>query len=264
MSGLPASLLSSLRVQRRVVFALLMREVVTRFGRHNIGFLWLFLEPMIFTVGVTALWTATKAVHGSNLPIVAFAVTGYSSVLLWRNMPSRCIGALEPNRTLLHHRNVKLLDVYLARLLLEVAGASMSFVVLTLFFSGIGWMDLPQDVLKVIAAWLLLIWFGFSLAILLASLSEQFEVIEKLWHPATYLFFPLSGAGYIVSALPSSAQHLALYLPMVNGVELLREGYFGSQIEAHYDIPYMVAVCLMLSLIGLAQLRKIGGKVLAG
>ena len=264
MSGLPASLLTSLRVQRRVVFALLMREVVTRFGRHNIGFLWLFLEPMIFTVGVTALWTATKAIHGSNLPIVAFAVTGYSSVLLWRNMPSRCIGALEPNRTLLHHRNVKLLDVYLARLLLEVAGATMSFVVLTLFFVGVGWMELPQDVLKIVGAWLLLIWFGFALAILLASLSEQFEVIEKLWHPATYLFFPLSGAGYIVSALPTSVQDLALYLPMVNGVELLREGYFGSQIEAHYDIPYMVAVCLLLSLIGLAQLRKVNGKVLAG
>jgi hypothetical protein len=43
---------------------------------------------------VTALWTATKSVHGSDLPIVAFALTGYSSVLLWRNMPGRCIGAL--------------------------------------------------------------------------------------------------------------------------------------------------------------------------
>jgi capsular polysaccharide transport system permease protein len=263
MTSGSSSLLSALQVQRRVVFALLMREVVTRFGRHNIGFLWLFLEPMIFTVGVTALWTATKAIHGSNLPIVAFAVTGYSSVLLWRNMPSRCIGALAPNRTLLHHRNVKLLDVYLARLLLEVAGASMSFVVLTLFFVSAGWMDWPQDVLKIIAAWLLLIWFGFSLAILLAALSEQFEVIEKLWHPATYLFFPLSGAGYIVSALPKEAQELALYLPMVNAVELLREGYFGSQIEAHYDIPYVAAFSLVMSLIGLAQLRRVSSKVIA-
>jgi ABC-2 type transport system permease protein/capsular polysaccharide transport system permease protein len=263
METMTRSFITSLRVQRRVVFALLMREVVTRFGRHNLGFLWLFIEPMIFTLGVTALWTATRSIHGSNLPIVAFAVTGYSSVLLWRNMPSRCIGALEPNRTLLHHRSVKLLDVYLARLLLEVAGASMSFVVLTLFFVGIGWMAMPQDVLKIIAAWLLLIWFGFSLAILLATFAEQFEVVEKLWHPATYLFFPLSGAGYIVDALPKGAQDLALYLPMVNGVELLREGYFGSHIISHYDVPYMMAVSLTMSLVGLAQLRKVNRKVLA-
>lgn len=89
----PLGLKHSLRVNQRILGALLVREMLTRYGRHNIGFLWLFVEPMLFTLGVTALWTATKSVHGSDLPIVAFALTGYSSVLLWRNMPGRCIGA---------------------------------------------------------------------------------------------------------------------------------------------------------------------------
>ena len=84
----------SLAIQGRVVAALLMREILTRYGRHNIGFLWLFVEPMLFTVFVTALWSATKAIHQSSMPIVAFAVTGYSSVLLWRNMPARCVSAI--------------------------------------------------------------------------------------------------------------------------------------------------------------------------
>jgi ABC-type polysaccharide/polyol phosphate export permease len=34
-----------------VLGALLIRELLTRYGRHNIGFLWLFVEPMIFTLG---------------------------------------------------------------------------------------------------------------------------------------------------------------------------------------------------------------------
>ena len=110
MSARPAeihneNLIESWRIQRRVIWALLLREILTRYGRHNIGFLWLFVEPMLFTVGVTALWTATKSVHGSNLPIVAFAVTGYSGVLLWRNMPTRCVLAIDPNLGLLYHRN---------------------------------------------------------------------------------------------------------------------------------------------------------------
>ena len=237
---------------------------MTRFGRHNLGFLWLFVEPMIFTLGVTALWTATKAVHGSNLPIVPFAVTGYSSVLLWRNMPARCIGAVDPNRTLLYHRNVKVFDIYAARLLLEASGATMSFMTLTLFFSGIGWMNPPEDILKIILAWLMLIWFGTAFAILMGSLSEEFEIIEKLWHPASYLLFPLSGAGYLVSALPVSAQSLAITLPMVNGVEMLREGYFGSQVKAIYDLPYMIVVTLFISLAAVIQLRKISKRAIAG
>ena len=247
----------SFAIQRRVVWALFLREILTRFGRHNIGFLWLFVEPMLFTLGVTALWTATQSVHGSDLPIVAFAVTGYSSVLLWRNMPGRCVGAIEPNLSLMYHRNVRVIDILLARLLLEFAGASISFVVLTIIFSSIGWMSLPEDVLKVTFGWLMLAWFGVSLAMWLGALAERSELVEKLWHPTAYLLFPLSGAAFLVDALPPRAQELALYLPMVNGVEYVREGFFGSQIVAHHDMGYMALFCAGLTLLALAEIRKV-------
>lgn len=251
------SLADSWRIQRRVVWALVLREMLTRYGRHNIGFLWLFLEPMLFTLGVTALWTAGRAIHGSNLPIVAFAVTGYSSVLLWRNMPGRCIGAIAPNLSLLYHRNVRPIDIYFARLILEAAGATMSFVFLVLFFSFIGWLELPEDVLQIAGAWVMLAWFGAALALFLGALSETSETVEKLWHPAAYILFPLSGAAFLVSALPEAAQRFVLLLPMVHGVEFLREGYFGSQITAHYDMAYMAVWNVILTLLGLAKTRKL-------
>jgi ABC-type polysaccharide/polyol phosphate export permease len=254
-------LLAAWKIQSRVIFALLMREVITRYGRHNIGFLWLFVEPMLFTVGVTVLWTATKAVHGSNIPIVAFALTGYSSVLLWRNMPARCIGSVGPNLALMYHRYVKMIDIYYSRLLLEVAGATTSFIGLGLFFWFIGWLAGPEDVVKVIEGWILLAWFGAALAIFLGALSEVSELVEKIWHPAAYLLFPLSGAAFLVSSLPPGAQEVLLYLPMVHGVELLREGYFGSQIAAHYDISYMLTCNLVLTLFALAQVARVSSTV---
>lgn len=256
------SLWQSWAVERRVIWALLLREILTRYGRHNIGFLWLFVEPMIFTIGVTILWTATKSVHGSTLPIVAFALTGYSSVLLWRNMPNRCIRAIEPNLSLLYHRNVRPIDIFLARLLLEAAGATMSLIFLSLFFVFIGWLSPPEDVLQVISGWLMLTWFGFALAIFLGALSEVSETVEKLWHPAAYFIFPLSGAAYLVDALPPAAQNFVLYLPMVHGVEYLREGWFGSQIVAHYDLRYMALINTVLTVLGLAQTAKISREVI--
>jgi ABC-type polysaccharide/polyol phosphate export permease len=255
------SLLRSSAIEGRVIHALLLREILTRFGRHNIGFLWLFVEPMLFTLGVTTLWTLTKAVHGSNLPIAAFALTGYSSVLLWRNMPARCIGAVEPNLSLMYHRNVKVIDIFVARLVLEAGGASISFVVLSLVFMSIGIIDPPEDVLQVIGGWLMLTWFGASLALLLGSLAQESELVEKLWHPFAYLLFPLSGAGFLVDALPRVGQQYILYLPMVHGVEYLREGFFGSRIRAHYDLGYMALFNSALLLLAMAQLRKISGKV---
>lgn len=251
------TLANSWRIQRRVLGALLMREILTRYGRHNIGFLWLFAEPMLFTLGVTTLWSLTGAHRFSSIPIVAFAITGYSSVLLWRSMPSRCIAAIEPNLALLHHRNVRLFDIFLSRILLEAAGTTISFVVLVLFFWGIGWVSPPEDVLKLFSAWLMLGWFGASLALLLGSLAGSSELVDKLWHPAAYLLFPMSGAAFLVDSLPKEAQKVVLFLPMVHGVEYLREGYFGSAVTAHYDIAYMASFNAILTFAGLIRLRAI-------
>jgi ABC-type polysaccharide/polyol phosphate export permease len=249
-------------IQRRVIHALLMREILTRFGRHNIGFLWLFFEPMLFTLGVTAIWSFSGAAHGSDLPIAAFAITGYSSVLLWRNMPGRCIGSIAPNLALMYHRHVKVIDIFAARLLLEGAGATISFVMLACLFSFVGFIKPPEDIGKIVLAWLLLAWFGSSLAMLMGALSEQSETVEKLWHPASYLLFPLSGAAFMVDVLPKAAQDFVLMLPMVHGVELLREGYFGSTFKAHYNLAYMASVCAGLNLLGLAKVREISRKVM--
>lgn len=248
-------------IQKRVFGALLMREIITRFGRHNIGFLWLFAEPMMFTLGVTALWTIAGLHKVSDLPIVAFAVTGYSSVLLWRSMPSRCISAIEPNLPLLYHRNVRLLDVFMARNALEAAGTTISAVVLVLIFRGLEWMEFPEDVLLVAAGWVMLAWFGASLALFLGALSANSELVEKFWHPAAYILFPLSGAAFLVDSLPPAAQSAVLFLPMVHGVECLREGFFGSKVVTHFSLSYVAAWNAGLTVAGLLLTRAIADKV---
>ncbi len=255
------SLARSWQIQRRVIGALLIREILTRFGRHNIGFLWLFVEPMIFTIGVTLLWTAFKNTHGSQLPITAFAVSGYSTVMLWRNMPARCIAAVEPNLSLMYHRQVRVIDIFLARLLLEGGGATLSMIILTLFFSFMGWMNLPEDIVKVAYGWVMLAWMGVSLAIFLGCLAEETEVIEKLWHPVSYFLLPVSGAAYVVDALPPEFQKVVLILPLVHGVELVREGFFGSMVKAHYDMGYLAMINAGLTLAALVMLRRVGAKV---
>lgn len=251
----------SLRIQSRVIGALLLREVITRYGRHNIGFMWLFVEPMIFTLGVTALWTFAGAHRHSPLPIVAFAVTGYSSVLLWRNMPGKLVCAIEPNLSLMYHRNVKIVDIFLSRLILEAAGASISFIVLSLLWISLGLMEPPHDILLVLVGWIMLAWFGAALAIFLGALSGRNELVEKFWHPASYLLFPLSGAAFMVDWLPVSAQEVVLLLPMVHGIEALRDGYFGPGIKTHYDLTYMAICSLVMTALGLSQVLKVGDEV---
>lgn len=241
----------SLVIQRRVLHALMMREIITRFGRENLGVLWLVAEPMLFTIGVTTLWTAAGLHRGSPIPIVALAVTGYSSVLMWRNSATRAASAIVQNKPLLYHRNVQLFDVLLTRIAIEVGGATGSFIVLSLLFIYIGWMPSPLDLSEVLAGWFMLAWFGSSLALLVGAGSTLSEIVERIWHPAAYLLFPLSGAAFMVDWLPVNMQKVVLLLPMVHGTEMLREGFFGNVVKTHYNVGYMAACCLVMSLGGL-------------
>jgi capsular polysaccharide transport system permease protein len=257
----PTPLRRSAEIQLRVIHALVMREIITRYGRHNIGFLWLFLEPMLFTLGITTLWTVTKMSHGSSLPIVAFAVTGYSSILLWRNTSNRCVKALEPNLNLLYHRNVTIGDVFLARIFLELAGATVSCLVLTVFFSLAGWMKFPANLLTVFEGWALLCWFSLGLGLTVGALSEKGELIDRVWHIVTYLMFPLSGAGFMLEWMPSNFQEVLLWVPMVHATEMIRHGYFGPLIHPHYNAAYLASINAALLLLGLAMNRQLRDNV---
>lgn len=255
------SLWQSIVIQKRVIHALLMREIITRYGRHNIGFLWLFVEPMIFTLGITAMWTATRSAHGSDLPIVGFALTGYSSVLLWRNSANRCAKAVEANLSLLFHRNVRILDLMLSRLLLEIAGATISLVALSVIFIAMGLMALPADIFTMLVAWILLAWFAIGLGLVVGVISEVSEVFDRLWHAITYLLFPLSGAAFLVDWLPPAAQKVVLFIPMVHGTEMLRHGYYGSLITTYESPIYLVTCNLLLTFIGLTWIKYLSNRV---
>jgi capsular polysaccharide transport system permease protein len=256
------SFLQCLTIQWRVLHALFLRELITRFGRDNLGVLWLVGEPMLFTLGVATLWSAIGLSHAAtSIPVVAFAVTGYSSVLMWRNATTRCSEGIEHSRPLLFHRRVLVIDVLLSRIALEIIGATGSFMVLATFFTYIDWMPMPNNLMLILGGWLMLAWFGTSLALFVGAACAFSSLVHRLWHPTAYLLFPMSGAAFMVDFLPQKLQQVVLFLPMVHGVELLRQGYFGNVVITHYDVAYMAKCCGILTFCGLYLVREASRRV---
>lgn len=235
----------------RVLGALILREIITRYGRHNLGFLWLLAEPILFTVGVTILWNLMHKTHGLRVEVTPFIVTGYSSLLLWRVCSFRGLKAIEPNRSLLHHRQVKIEDIFIARMLLEVAGVTAAFLLLMVVMTAGELLRLPESLLLLMAGWFLMAWFSACLGTILGCLSEHSDMVERLWHPASYFLLTVSGTFYMVDWLPSSMQDLVQWVPMVHPIEMMRAGYWGNAVRTHFSTGYIVMVCLLMSLVSL-------------
>lgn len=246
----------SLAIQRRVIGALLMREIITRYGRANIGFLWLFVEPLVMAFLLVMVWKFVRADHFSSLNMVAFVLTGYPMAMMWRNASNRAIGAISANQSLLYHRNVRVLDTILARITLEVAGASVAQIVIMAAMVLVGWIVPPDDVFYMLLAWLLMAWFAVGLGLIICSIAFRFNVFGKLWSTFSFILLPLSGVFFFVHALPQQGREIALYIPMVHGTEMFRHGYFGLD-AITYENPWYLIVCnLALTWLGLLMVHS--------
>ncbi|MBP3195005.1 MAG: ABC transporter permease [Cardiobacteriaceae bacterium] len=254
--GQKTSLIAALKIQGRVIFALLMREILTRYGRGNIGFLWLFIEPLLFTLMIVFVRQAIKmnSILGMD---VAFILTGYPMILMWRNASNRAIGAVKANLSLMYHRNVRVFDTLFSRVLLEVIGATVAQIGLVGLLIFIGMIDMPADLFYMLAAWTLMAFFALGLGTIICAIAYRFDRFGKIWGIASFLMMPLSGAFFYVHSLPAKAQEFFLWIPMVSGTEMFRHGYFGNTVITHERIGYLIIFDLAMLLFGMSEIRKI-------
>lgn len=238
--------------QARIIGALMMRELATRFGRQGLGFAWLVGEPLVFCIGVILLWTLTKPAYEHGVRIAPFIMTGYMCLLLIRNQIGLSMGALQANIGLMHHRQIAILQLFLARNVLEVMGATGAFIIVYAALIALRQIGLPHDLLLFYSGWLLLAWMGMGFALIMAGLAMRYEVMERVVPILSYLLIPLSGVFLMVQWLPPAYREAYLYVPFPHAVEMLRAGVFGEFTPTHYNPPYALAWAAVFNILGMS------------
>lgn len=252
-----ASLAKGWGIQVRVIKALMLRELTTRFGRENIGFLWVMAEPLLFAVLVGLLWRAMKGPFEFGVDVTAFTISGYIPLVFFRSTIGRAVSSFTVNSGLLYHRQIKVLDLIMVRFIVEFIGHLMAyfFIAVTLFAFNI--FPVPYDMGFLVLGWLYYALFTLSIALVVAPLSEFSEVVEKFVPVTTYIMVPFSGAFYLVSSLYPAAAEVVLWSPPVHGMEMMRYGVFGPSIDPQFDFLYPLEFCLPTLAIGLLLCRMV-------
>ncbi|MBB2175156.1 ABC transporter permease [Gluconacetobacter johannae] len=256
------SLFTLFRVQTRVIGALLIRELHTRFGRENLGYLWIVGEPILFCAGVAIVWTAIRPAHEHGFPTTAIVITGYVPLTMWRHCLSRAINAFSANGSLLFHRQVTPLDLILSRVILEVMGALIAGLLVAVGAIMLGFMKPPVDYGLVYLGLFYHALFCLGTALLVAPLSERSELLEKMVSIVSYLSIPLSGAFSMVDWISPHYRWILLLSPSVNNIEMERAGQFGYAAHAHFDLVYDTWATAILILLGLSLTLRVRRHIL--
>lgn len=245
-------------IQRGVVGAIVMRELVTRWGRRNLGFAWLFCEPLVFAFPVIAVWGYVRAPYEHGLPMVAFVWTGYMPILIFRHVTSNALHSMGNAASLLYHRRITPFDLFIGRQGLEALGNLASVAISLIIFFIVGVMNWPQDYTLMMAGFLYTTWWSLCIALIVACLSERSEIVAHVWPPISYLYLFFSGFFFMADWLPVRLRDIVLAIdPPLHCYEMVRGGMFGNRIVVYYDVPYLTLLLAVLTLIGLWLVRDV-------
>lgn len=249
-------------VQMRVIGALTIRELHTRFGRHNVGYLWMIFEPMMLAIVMGGIHeVANMGIHLKGIHPYAFTLLGYNIFIIFRNVFNRADHMLDNASYLLLHRLIKPLDIVLSKGIVEIVGVICSLVLLTAAGTALGLSNIPVRPLYLLLAIFLMSWLSIALSILIAAYTYESHLLSRFVHPFSYFMVPLSGAFFTMNALPIWARGFMAWNPLLAIFEIARYGQFEVASDQYLYIGYAAGVCTVATYWGLIALRKVESKI---
>ncbi|MGC6331231.1 ABC transporter permease [Rhizorhabdus sp. FW153] len=261
MTAVRSSFYDDLTHQMNVVGALVLRELHTRFGRNNIGYLWMIGEPMMLATVVGAIHAFQPGHLGSTIPPVALSVVGYCIFIIFRGVFNRAESIIESNLPLMYHRMVSVLNLSIARVVVETAGCVTTFIILYSLLILLGFAQLPARPLYAMGGIAMMVWISFALGLNVTAVTFERPTLQRLVHPISYFMMPLSGAFFVVDWLPPALQKALDWIPMVNIFEIIRYGMFEVASSQHLYPGYAVAWCAVFTYTGLLGIRRLRKRI---
>lgn len=259
MQVIKTSPLDSARIMARVIFALMIRESQSRYGHLKIGYLWVFLEPLLFTVVFIFLFTFRVDYTPPGMSLVLFFTTGLIPFSLFRDVLSRTMLAVKSNKQLLTYPQVQLFDLCTARALFE----TFSHITVFIIFVGVIYLGNIEpvhidDLGRMLSATTLLALLGYGAGLIAASLIPLFPSIEFLVRTVVIqpMFF-LSGVFFTADMMPLEFKSFILLNPVMQLLEMFRSAFFLGYESPYVNYEYVTSVVLLYVFFGLLLQRAL-------
>jgi capsular polysaccharide transport system permease protein len=249
--------------QGRVMFAVMLRNVRTRFFGHGLGYLVAIGWPLTHILILVAIAVFTNRAPPFGESIVVFIATGTVPFMVFSYLSRFMMLSVMMTRPLLAFPEVKVLDVLFASGVLEI----LSSFCVTVIILILAWLfdvpAMPRDIVQagyaLGAAVLLGLGFGLLNGVIALS-APLWGTISAL---LTIVLWASSGVVFVPDFLPEPARSIASYHPVLQVVEWMRSAYYEGYGEGLLDRKYVLEVALGSIFLGLLVERGTRGHVLA-
>lgn len=251
---------SPITIMTDVLFALLLREFLTRFGNRRMGAFWMIFEPMLHVAVMMFIFSVirVRTVQGMEYPL--FLLSGIVPFFMMRNIAKKLMDSVSANQALFVYPNIKIFDTYIARAIIEIFIYTIIYCIF-LFCLGF-WFHYDVSINRPIgfmAALLIGILFSFGLGILLSILVQVFPNVKTFVGVVFTILYFMSGVLFPLWIIPEQYLKWLLWNPYAHILSNIRESAF-----IHYPViqgvswsyPIIATVVVLFIAIGLYRIRK--------
>lgn len=240
-----------LKAHIRVVGALLIREMSTRFGSKPGGYVWAIIDPAGHIAFMSLIFMAITHTPALGKSFALFFATGYLAFQFYAAMAGFLNGAIKANRTLLSYPNVAPIDTIVARYILQVGTTSVvSFCVLGVILLTVDqpvYLNWPAIIEAAFAATVL----GLGIGIFNNVATLRFPLYEQVFNIINRPMFLISGVFFLPDALPAPIRDIVLLNPLVHVVMLFRKGFYPEYRADMMNMTYLYSFALTILFMGL-------------
>ena len=250
------------REQSRIVLALILIDMRTRFGgsflSYSIAILWPLIHVGVVTIGYILVNKVAPLGGGDPAIFIGCAILPYCLAFY----PARMIGsAVFGGKMFLNFPIVAPMHLIVARIILEILAAIVVAMLFVAILSMAGTDVVPVNVNTALAAIGATIYFGVCIGIFMAMMMAVFGIFGSHAVIVSLILMYIASGSYVpLPLLPAKMKALGYYNPIFNLIEWLRMAYYVEYSDALVNKTMIFVVGGLLALIGLAGERFVRGR----
>ena len=226
----------------RTIFAMMIREMITTFGRSPGGYIWAIVEPVAAIGLLSIVFSLAFRAPSLGTTFVLFYASAYLPFMLFMDVTSKVASSIRFSKPLMTYPVITFVDVILARFVLNVL---THIVVMVVVLSGVFVffaLPLNMDLAKIGNAVGMAAILAMGLGTVNCYLSTAFPVYERLWQVATRPLIIVSGLFFVFESVPAAFRDYLWWNPLFHITGEMRSGLYAT-----YDATYVSPVFVYLT-----------------
>lgn len=257
MTAAVNAFLQGIKVQNRVIMALMLREVHTIYGSSKLGYIWELIQSAF---GIAVFWWIRSFVgsmdpHGLSLPV--FLILGFGTFTVISRSISKLMSAVSGNRTLLTFPQVTELDVMIARVIVLFVTQVVVSVIMLIAAIAFDYEVQITNFGLFTCCLLLAPLLGLGAGMVLSSLAVFLPVLEHIVPMMLRILFFTSGVFFSINRFGSDVVAVLSYNPILNLIELMRSSFGTGYDTTNMSLSYVAVFTLVLLSVGLLLERYV-------